>query len=130
MRYQILVQEESGEAWQFYAHGARYDSKLETAPAIEAIEARGARAQVIPCGRSFKGKRRPARLLVEGLRSAYWRTNSGVYIAESRMADPDAIARRVGGYRRLDSLMQLKGERPDLIARHCDEYGQFRESGK
>lgn len=129
MRYQILEQAESGEPWTFYAHGSRYFSKEEAASAIAHIEARGARAKLIDCGRSYKGKRRPARLIVEGSRSSYWVKADGFYIADSRMAEADAIAARVGGYPRLDSIMKLKGERPDFIAAHCDERGRFKESG-
>lgn len=129
MAYQILQQREPGEKWEFLAHGARYADKREVQAALDLIHARGWKSRVIPCG---KERKRPgtARLVLNTTRRCYWRTGAGVYLSEAPNVQAWEIARRTGGYARLDELMRLRGERSDLIARICTPDGHAKESGQ
>lgn len=132
MQYQVLEQSAPGEPWHFVAHGARYRDKTEAEAAAAAIAKRGGRSRLIPCGTPRK-RNAPAVLIAgtaHGARCHYWRTPAGLYVAESPDVGADAIGRRVGGYRRLDGLMRLRGERPDVIAAHCTPDGRDKESGQ
>lgn len=51
MRYQILRQTRSGDAWTFAAHGARYSSKASAEESAALIRANGDRTRLVPCGR-------------------------------------------------------------------------------
>lgn len=128
MKYQILEQAAPGEKWEFIAHGARY-SKTEAEAVASRASDSGVRRRIIACGRERK-RTGAAALVLNTTRGVYWRTPAGLYVAAGAHVGAEEIGRRVGGYARLDSLMRLRGERPDLIAAHCTADGHAKESAK
>lgn len=58
-------------------------------------------------------------------RACYWVSRSGLYVATLEGEPPKSTS---GGYVRLRSLMELKGESPSIVTAYCDESGRSRKT--
>lgn len=80
-----------------------------------------------PAAGSKPVARKRAALICSTARANYWSTPNGYQATAPDVgtAPPESA----GGYARLDSLMKLKGQRADTIAKYCDTAGLWKGEG-